>query len=592
MGFPGCSRTLRSFCSYKIRRGKLLLFLIHDKYARNQNMSSSPEPYRVLARKYRPQTLSELVGQDLLVKTLTQAMAQNRLPHAFVLHGIRGVGKTTTARIIAKAVNCLQNKSEKDGTLTSFDPCGTCSSCASIVEDRHLDVVEMDAASRTGVDDVRELIDSVKYKAVHGRYKIYIIDEVHMLSKSAFNALLKTLEEPPPHVKFIFATTELKKIPDTVLSRCMRFDLARITPPTLFDYFKKICHQEQVSVDDEALALLVRAADGSARDGLSLLDQAISLSQGHITAEIIRDMLGLIDRGRTFSLFILLMEGKIPETLEELRDVYNRGGDPAVIIQELLDLTYWIICLKTAPALKTDITWPESDRRQGTELAQRLSLPTLMRIWQVLSKGYEEVNRSPLPNQAAEMVLVRLAYLGQMPSAEDLYQLSQSLPAQEMGRPVPQMVSPVPVPLNHPITAQAFQQTPETELKKKVLTEPSQNSTELATFQDLLSLVAKAREVALYSALMQDVHLVSFAPGRLEIRLNARTAKSLLKELQTFLSAQTNMPWEVVLSEQEGQKTLADQEKQQILLEEEQALAHPIVKELRNHFPQASVKIA
>lgn len=569
-------------------------------------MLSSPEPYRVLARKYRPQTLSELVGQDLLVKTLRQAMAQNRLPHAFVLHGIRGVGKTTTARIIAKAVNCLQNRVNDEERLTSFDPCGQCASCLSIVEDRHLDVVEMDAASRTGVDDIRELIDSVKYKAVHGHYKIYIIDEVHMLSKSAFNALLKTLEEPPPHVKFIFATTELKKIPDTVLSRCMRFDLARITPPVLFDYFKKICSQEQVSIEDEALALLVRAADGSARDGLSLLDQAISLSQGQITSEIVRDMLGLIDRGRTFSLFTLLMEGKVPQTLEELRGIYDRGGDPVVVLQELLDLTYWIICLKTAPSLKMDITWPESDRRQGMELGQRLSLPTLMRVWQVLSKGYEEVNRSPLPNQATEMVLVRLAYLGDIPSAEDLYHLSQSLPAQGVGIPTPQTKMTMPVASTMLVTScedQKKKLEDEVNSEGKVLKQEAlehdrqpieckNENKELLSFQDLLSLVAECREVGLYSALMQDVHLVSFAPGRLELRLNARTSKSLVKELEAFLVTQTKMSWNIVLSEQEGQKTIADQEKQQIFLEEQQALTHPIVKELLDHFPQAAVKVA
>lgn len=544
-------------------------------------MSASPQPYRVLARKYRPQSLSELVGQDLLVKTLSQAMAQNRLPHAFVLHGIRGVGKTTTARILAKALNCLGADTDRK----TLDPCGQCSSCVSIVDDRHLDVVEMDAASRTGVDDIRELIDSAKYKAVHGRYKIFIIDEVHMLSKSAFNALLKTLEEPPPHVKFIFATTELKKIPDTVLSRCMRFDLARMTPPILFEHFKNICAKEDVSIEDEALALLVRAADGSVRDGLSLLDQAISLSQGKITTDVVRDMLGLIDRGRIFQLFTLLMEGKIPETLSQVRDTYNRGGEPTVVLQEILDLVYWIICLKTAPTLKSDITWPESDRRQGADLAQRLSLPTLMRAWQVLSKGYEEVNRSPLPNQATEMVLVRLAYLSEIPSAEDLYQLSQSLsPAGNASPHKPLLTSPkqeIPVKSVEPEV-----------LPQKDLSDQQPQASMPADFQDLLRLVARSREPMLYSSLMQDVNLVSFAPQRLEIRVNNRASKNFQQDLKSFLDTHTGAQWEVILTDQEGQPTVVEQKKQENIAQERQALEHPVVKELLDQFPETRAQVA
>lgn len=549
-------------------------------------MSTSSQPYRVLARKYRPQALSELVGQDLLVKTLSQAMAQNRLPHAFVLHGIRGVGKTTTARILAKALNCLgvdgQDSLQKD--RKSLDPCGQCSSCISIVDDRHLDVIEMDAASRTGVDDIRELIDSAKYKAVHGRYKIFIIDEVHMLSRSAFNALLKTLEEPPPHVKFIFATTELKKIPDTVLSRCMRFDLARITPAILFDHFKNICGKEEISIDDEALALLVRAADGSARDGLSLLDQAISLSQGKITADIVRDMLGLIDRGRVFQLFTLLMEGKIPETLSQMRDTYSRGGEPTVILQEMLDLIYWIICLKTAPALKSDITWPESDRRQGAELAQALSLPVLMRAWQVLSKGYEEINRSPLPNQAAEMVLVRLAYLSEIPSAEDLYQLSQSLVPTDNTLPYkPALEAPAPITATESAKPEII--VKENPIEEKQVSMPTD-------FQDLLRMVAQSREPMLYSSLMQDVHLVSFAPQRLEIRINNRASKNFSQDLESFLRHHTGLPWEIVLTDNEGQLTIVEQEKQENLAQEKEALEHPVVKKLLSEFPQVRAQVA
>ena len=565
-------------------------------------MSETSQAYRVLARKYRPQTLTGVVGQDNLVRTLTQAIEQNRLPHAFVLHGIRGVGKTTTARIIAKAINCVGPDGQGQPTP---NPCGQCPSCISISEDRHMDVVEMDAASRTGVDDIREVIDSAKYKAVNGRYKIYIIDEVHMLSKSAFNALLKTLEEPPPHVKFIFATTELKKIPDTVLSRCMRFDLARITPSILFDYFKHICAQESVTIEDEGLALIVRAADGSARDGLSLLDQAISLSkESHITTALVRDMLGLIDRGRTFRLLSLLMSGQIPEALGEIRDIYDRGGEPTIVLQDLLDLVYWITCLKTSPALKSDVTWPESDRRQGTELAQQLSMPALMRAWQVLSKGYEEVTKSPLPNQAAEMVIIRLGYLSDMPSAEDLLKLASG-----GGRTGLELRTGTVIPATSPVISSGMTSSaaapppPIAELQKPIETSiqavvsggkepvetPSKNNP--TTFEELVDLFATAKEPFLYSQLMQDVHLISFAPSKLEIRMGEKASKHLPRDCEAVLLRETGTIWKVLVSQEEGLKTIVAQDKEDKKQEEEEALNHPIVQELLTTFPQANAKV-
>ncbi len=537
------------------------------------------ENYRVLARKYRPQTLNDLVGQDVLVKTLTQAIQTQKLPHAFVLHGIRGVGKTTTARIIAKALNCT-NLNIDDPVP---NPCGTCPSCIAITEDRHLDIVEMDAASRTGVDDIREVIEAARYKAVNARYKIYIIDEVHMLSKSAFNALLKTLEEPPPHVKFIFATTEIKKIPDTVLSRCMRLDLARIKPDILLSLFKKVATAEQVSIDDEALALIVRAADGSARDGLSLLDQAIALSGNHVVAEAVRNMLGLVDRGRLFQLLDALFSGHITQVLEEVRNLQNLGGDSIVILSELLDLTYWITCIKVTPTLVNDQTWPLSDREQGVEIAQKISLGNLSRAWQVLSKGYEEVMRSPLPTQATEMVLIRLCHLSDFPNAADLVTLIQN---KESGsgagmRAMPVISQPV-VNSSLPSRAQDSSQT----MPKDVVKQQSPTS-----FEEVLSIVATSREPLLYSYLMQDVHLVSFEPYQINLRLNNRAPKNLPKELEALLLRTTGDMWQVVPCEAEGQATLIDQHKSKQQQLEAASLNHPVVQEIITAFPGATASL-
>ncbi|WP_010299888.1 DNA polymerase III subunit gamma/tau [Candidatus Odyssella thessalonicensis] len=540
-------------------------------------MSETPQNYRVLARKYRPQTMGEMVGQELLVKTLTQAIETNRLPHAFVLHGIRGVGKTTTARILAKALNC-QGPDGQGGPTAN--PCGVCTSCVSVTEDRHLDVIEMDAASRTGVDDIREVTESARYKAVNGRYKIFIIDEVHMLSKSAFNALLKTLEEPPPHVKFIFATTELKKIPETVLSRCMKFDLARINPQVLCDYFKQICSKEQATIEDEALALLVRAADGSARDGLSLLDQAISLSQGQVTTAIVRDMLGVVDRGRMFTLLNLLMEGKIAEVITEVRDLYARGSEPTVLLHDLLDLIYWVTSLKVNSSLLTDVTWPDSDRRQGGELASKLSMPILMRAWQVLSKGYEEVLRSPLPNQAVEMVLIRLAYLSDLPSAEDLLKLTSG--GSSGGGMLPSRVAS---------GSTGAASTPSQPAAAAVAVPVPSISAMPESFQEVLKIVAQSREPLLYSSLMQDIHLVSFNPGKIVLRLGERASTSLPTQLQTLLTDKTGQNWDVQVVKEGGAATIVDQNRQHALQMEQAALAHPIILEMMAQFPGISAKV-
>jgi DNA polymerase-3 subunit gamma/tau len=555
--------------------------------------ANSEVPYRVLARQYRPQKLSELVGQDLLVKTLAQGIERNRLPHAFLLHGIRGVGKTTTARILAKALNCLGVDGKGSPTP---DPCGVCDSCVAISHDRHLDVIEMDAASRTGVDDVREVIEAARYKAVNGRYKIYIIDEVHMLSKSAFNALLKTLEEPPPHVKFIFATTEIRKVPETVLSRCMRFDLNRIDPKVLFDHFTNVMTKEGLTIEEEGLSLIVRAADGSVRDGLSLLDQAIALSDGMIATQTVRDMLGLVDRGLVFALLNSLLQGQVGEALLQVRDLYRRGGDPVVLMEDLLDLVYWLTCLKTAPQLAQDVTWPESDRRQGAEIVKVISVPALMRVWQVLHKGYDEVSSSPLPAQAAEMVLVRVGYLSDLPQADELlaaiHGMPRSSPTIAPAAPVlpPEPIVSEPVIQADSVTADSVTADSVEAAEASVITFSSEPSMEIpSSFSGLLEMLQGAKEPILYSNILQDVHLISYAPRALKIRLADNASKTLAAQLRQAIERVTGQSWVVDVATEGGEPTVAQQQKEAHENQVKISQDHPLVKELVTNFPGATV---
>ncbi|MGC2522469.1 MAG: DNA polymerase III subunit gamma/tau, partial [Stellaceae bacterium] len=376
-------------------------------------MSDPAKAYRVLARKYRPQTFAELIGQEAVVRTLANAIATGRIAHAFILTGVRGVGKTTTARIIARALNCVG----PDGTGgATAEPCGECVHCRSIAEDRHVDVIEMDAASRTGVDDIRELTEGVRYRPVSARYKVYIIDEVHMLSKNAFNALLKTLEEPPPAVVFVFATTEIHKVPVTVLSRCQRFSLRRVSAELLAAHYRGVAEAEMVEAEPAALALIARAADGSVRDGLSLLDQAIALSAGRVSEDQVRDMLGVADRGQVFDLLEMVLRGDAAAALAQFDRLYREGADPLLVLQELLDLAHFLTRLKLAPDTGVGDPIAEGDRERARPLADKLSMPVLARAWQMLLKGLGEVQEAPSPIQAAEMVLVRLAYVADLPA--------------------------------------------------------------------------------------------------------------------------------------------------------------------------------
>ena len=382
------------------------------------------QAYRVLARKYRPQSFSELIGQEAVVRTLSNAIATGRIAHAFILTGVRGVGKTTTARIIARALNCVGADGAGGPTAA---PCGECVHCRSIAEDRHVDVIEMDAASRTGVDDIRELTDGVRYRPVSARYKVYIIDEVHMLSKNAFNALLKTLEEPPPAVVFVFATTEIHKVPVTVLSRCQRFSLRRVPAELLVEHYRRVALAEGIEVEPAALALIARAADGSVRDGLSLLDQAIALCSGAVTETAVRDMLGVADRGQVFDLLETVLRGDAATALAQFDRLYQEGADPLLLLQDLLDLAHFLTRLKLAPTAGAGDPILEGDRERARPLADQLSMPALARVWQMLLKGLGEVQAAPSPVQAAEMVLVRLAYVADLPIPAELVRSVQGI---------------------------------------------------------------------------------------------------------------------------------------------------------------------
>jgi DNA polymerase-3 subunit gamma/tau len=571
----------------------------------------SDQPYRVLARKYRPRTFAELIGQDAMVRTLTNAIAANRLPHAFILTGVRGVGKTSTARIIARALNCTG--ADGQGGPTS-DPCGGCENCRAITEDRHVDVIEMDAASRTGVDDIRELIDGVRYRPVNARYKIYIIDEVHMLSKNAFNALLKTLEEPPEHVKFLFATTETRKVPVTVLSRCQRFDLRRVDIAVLGTHFSEIARQEGVEISDGAIGLIARAADGSVRDGLSLLDQAIAHSagggaeagggQGVVDEDAVRDMLGLADGGRLYDLFEAAMGGKATDALDVFAEMYNSGADPAQILEDLLQLTHWLTRLKLSPAAGKAVGVSQMDAERGGALADKLNMPVLGRTWQLLVKGLSEVRMAPSAGQAAEMVLIRLAYMADLPLPADIIRrLSDSGTQTPKDTPAPTPApshgggggsmavgagaqvaiaaqAPSPRPEEQPLPDSAPETSPEP--SARALLQPQ-------SFDDIIALFGEKREALLSAHLVNRVHLVRFQPGHIELRAHDDAPGDLANNVSRFLSDWTGEKWLVSLSDEAGAETLGDQRRAAAEIRRGEAISHPLVQEALSVFPGATV---
>jgi DNA polymerase-3 subunit gamma/tau len=532
-------------------------------------------PYRVLARKYRPVDFTTLVGQEAMVRTLRNAIASGRIAHAFMLTGVRGVGKTTTARIIARALNCV-GKDGKGGA--TVDPCGVCDNCKAITEDRHVDVIEMDAASRTGIDDVRELIEGVRYRPVSARYKVYIIDEVHMLSEKAFNALLKTLEEPPPHVKFLFATTEIRKVPVTVLSRCQRFDLKRVPQQTLIDHFSKIAGTEKVEISPEALTLLARAADGSVRDGLSMLDQAIAHGGGVVDAAQVRDMLGLADRSRVLELFEKTMRGDAPSVVAALAEMHDSGADPVVILQDLLELTHWVTRLKVAPDAAAASA--DSERAQGQAMAAKLSMASLTRAWMLLMKGLQETLSAPSPLRAAEMALIRLCYAADLPSPSDAIKALQNgaTPA-----PVAGVAAPAPRGgggggaaarlATQPVVATASQ---------PAAVQPSPK-----TFTEIVALFEARREARLVHHLMHHVHEVRCEPGLIEFRTQPKAPPDLAPRLSELLSQWTGRRWIATVSSAAGKPTLNEQKAAKGDELRSQAENNPLVQAILKTFPGA-----
>jgi DNA polymerase-3 subunit gamma/tau len=487
---------------------------------------TAASPYRVLARKYRPQTFAELIGQDAMVQTLANAIERDRVAHAFLLTGVRGVGKTSTARLIAKALNCIGPDGTGGPTIT---PCNVCEPCRAITEGRHIDVIEMDAASHTGIDDVREIIDAVRYASVSARYKIYIIDEVHMLSKSAFNALLKTLEEPPEHVKFLFATTEVGKVPVTVLSRCQRFDLRRIPAEMLAAHFAEVAKAEGVEVEPEALGMIARAAEGSVRDGLSILDQAIAHGAGGVTASQVRDMLGLADRGRIRGLLQLVLAGDTPGALAALDEAHELGIDPTQLLRGLMEALHSATRAKAGAI--SDALQSAEERETAQEMAAQLSWGTIHRLWQMLLKGLQDVSIAPDPREAAEMALLRLIHAADLPD-----------PAALMARLSGEGSAAAPSRTASPNGGEPSARLP-------------------ADFPALIKRLEAAGKHQLALQLHDQVGLVRYAPPELALKPLRPLGADWSRDLAAALKAATGASWKVALSDEPGEPSLLDQEK-------------------------------
>jgi DNA polymerase-3 subunit gamma/tau len=518
--------------------------------------SAEPKPYRVLARKYRPQNFADLIGQDAMVQTLGNAIRRDRLAHAFLLTGVRGVGKTSTARLIAKALNCIG----PDGTGgPTIDPCGVCEPCVAIADGRHIDVVEMDAASHTGVDDVREIIEAVRYAAVSARYKVYIIDEVHMLSKNAFNALLKTLEEPPPHVKFLFATTEVNKVPVTVLSRCQRFDLRRIPADVLASHFARVAGKEQVEIEPEALALIARAAEGSARDGLSILDQAIAHGLGKVEAAEVRTMLGLSDRGAIRTLFGTLLAGDAQAALSALGEQYALGVEPSALIRGLLECVHGVTRAKVG---KVDDPAQSAEEREAyADWASRLSYAVIHRLWQLLLKGLGEVHEAPMPLEAAEMALLRIIHASELP---DPGQLMERLMNGEA----------LPAAPGSPAGSGAGQ--------GEMLRTPG-------NFRALITLLEDRGKRLLAQQLHDNVGLLRYEPPELEFRQKASLPKDFARELSGALKEVSGTSWKVRIIEGQEAPSMRDHEKADEEAARQAVLDSPLVKAAFEAFPDAEL---
>ena len=564
--------------------------------------------YRVLARKYRPASFDDLIGQEPMVRTISNAFESGRIPQAWILTGVRGVGKTTTARILARALNYELPDGSVAGPTIKMPVMGV--HCQAIIESRHIDVLEMDAASHNSVEDVRQINDAIRYAPVSARYKVYILDEVHMLSGAAFNALLKTLEEPPPHAKFIFATTEIRKVPVTVLSRCQRFDLRRVDASLLVQHFAGIAAKENVEIEEAALALVARAAEGSVRDSLSLLDQAIAHSgasagesknaAGPVRAEDVRQMLGLADRVRVVDLFEALMKGDVAAALTELRAQYDIGADPAVVLSDLAEFTHFVTRVKVVPSVADDVSLSEAERVRGRDFAGKLSMRVLSRTWQMLLKGFAEVQASGRPVAAAEMVLVRIAYAADLPTPDDVIRsLGDGEGAAPAARPqgngggasagpnAGQSFAPrFETPRGTPRASAAVSPRP---AEDPVAHEQAPSTVSLGTFEQIIALVAEKRDITTRMALERDVRLVRCEDGQLEIALEPSAPRTLVHDLQRKLTAWTGKRWIVVVSKEQGAPTVREQAEARQAEVERGVQADPLVQAVLNRFPGAKI---
>lgn len=551
---------------------------------------SDATAYRVLARKYRPETFADLVGQEAMVRTLKNAFDADRIAQAFIMTGIRGTGKTTTARIIAKGMNCIG----ADGTSgPTTDPCGVCEHCTAIMEGRHVDVIEMDAASNTGVANIREIIDSVHYRAASARYKVYIIDEVHMLSTGAFNALLKTLEEPPEHVKFIFATTEIRKVPVTVLSRCQRFDLRRIEPEVMIALLQKIAAAENAQIADDALALITRAAEGSARDATSLLDQAISHGAGETTAVQVRAMLGLADRSRVLDLLEMILRGDAASALTEIGAQYAEGADPMAVLRDLAEITHWISVVKITPDAAEDPTISPEERDRGSAMAEALPIRVLTRFWQMLLKALEEVASAPNAMMAAEMAIIRLTHVADLPTPGELVKKLQNTPVPAAAPVQPSSGAPnggssggQAVQPNQPRMTSAPNGAGQT---TALAHDPASALAHYPTFEHVLELVRHNRDVKLLVEVETCLQLAAYQPGRIEFVPTDAAPLDLAQRLGNKLQLWTGSRWAVTVVNSGGAPTIASLRDAKENALRADAEAHPLMLAVMEQFPRAKI---
>ena len=550
------------------------------------NKVNEDDSYKVLARKYRPETFKDLVGQAAMVQTLKNAFEADRIAQAFILTGIRGTGKTTTARIIAKGLNCI-GLDQKGGP--TVEPCGKCSNCTAIIEGNHVDVLEMDAASRTGVDDIREIIESIYYKASSGRFRVYIIDEVHMLSNNAFNALLKTLEEPPKHVKFIFATTEIRKVPVTVLSRCQRFDLRRIEPEEMIALLQRITKSEGVNVSEDAFRMITRAAEGSARDATSLLDQAISHGGGGSDAKHVRDMLGIADRGRVLDLFKMIMQGDAAAALTELNSQYSDGADPIVVLKDLAEITHWISVSKITPDMNEDPTITPDERTRGIELSKTLSMRALTRMWQMLVKSLGEITIAPSPIMAAEMIIIRLTHAADLPPTDELIKTIESkLRPDRNEKKIENPQKPLDTSSANNELAKAKHNN-YSNLKIATAVDEEVGIFNYIKFDHVLELIKQKRDAKLLIDIESGLRLVSYRPGYIEFTPTDLAPANLAQRLSNRLKEWTGIRWAVSVVQDGEAQTIVEKKKRIAIELETEAYAHPLVKEALVQFPTARI---